>query len=83
MDDLLQFLAACISEDRRHVADTSDSEALLDSHLHILDSIEALANDYSGMPDPWDGRTHGLTHALRVLAQAYAAHPAYREEWRP
>ncbi|MFF3937865.1 DUF6221 family protein [Streptomyces phaeofaciens] len=83
MDDLLKFLAARISEDGHHVADTRGGDALLDSHLRILDAMEVPANDCSGMPDPWDGRTHGLTHALRVLAQAYAAHPAYREEWRP
>ncbi|WP_443049315.1 DUF6221 family protein [Streptomyces sp. NBC_00316] len=25
----------------------------------------------------------GLTYAIRVLAQSYAEHPAYRREWRP
>ncbi|MFE7388372.1 DUF6221 family protein [Streptomyces sp. NPDC057582] len=83
MDDLLKFLAARISEDRHRVADIIGSEALLAGYLSLLDSIEVLANDYRRMPDPWDGRTHGLTHALRVLAQAYAAHPAYNQEWRP
>ncbi|MFE5616275.1 DUF6221 family protein [Streptomyces sp. NPDC056524] len=83
MDDLLKFLAARISDDRQVVADTIGSEALLASHLSLLDSVEVLANDYTRMPDPWDGRTHGLTHALRVLAQAYEAHPAYEQEWRP
>ncbi|WP_353963129.1 DUF6221 family protein [Streptomyces virginiae] len=28
------------------------------------------------------GRTHGFTTALRLLGEAYATHPAYREEWR-
>nr|WP_240925326.1 DUF6221 family protein [Streptomyces sp. 196(2019)] len=33
--------------------------------------------------DPSDARFVGLRHALRVLAQSYAGHPGYREEWRP
>ncbi|MEV5281797.1 DUF6221 family protein [Streptomyces sp. NPDC051994] len=28
-------------------------------------------------------RAAGLIYALRVLAQSYAEHPAYRQEWRP
>ncbi|KAF3463139.1 DUF6221 family protein [Streptomyces sp. Tu 3180] len=83
MDDLLKFLAARIDEDRHHAADTTGSEALPGSHLPLLDSIETLVNEYRSMADPWDGRTHGLTYALRALAQAYAAHPAYRQEWHP
>ncbi|MFE9628336.1 DUF6221 family protein [Streptomyces sp. NPDC006527] len=83
MEELLQFLASRIDEDRRHVADTVGSEALLDSHLPLLDAVETLADEYRSMADPWDGRTHGFTDALRILAQAYAAHPAYRDEWRP
>ncbi|WP_392872386.1 DUF6221 family protein [Streptomyces sp. LN499] len=83
MDELLKFLAARIGDDRQVVADIIGREALLASHLALLNSVEVLANDYRRMPDPWDGRTHGLTHALRVLAQAYEAHPAYEEEWRP
>ncbi|MBO7936787.1 hypothetical protein JTP77_012715 [Streptomyces sp. S9] len=30
-----------------------------------------------------DSRSAGLACALRVLAQSYAEHPAYRQEWRP
>ncbi|MEU2726894.1 DUF6221 family protein [Streptomyces sp. MAA16] len=30
-----------------------------------------------------DPRSAGLAYALRVLAQSYAEHPAYRQEWRP
>ncbi|MFD7704814.1 hypothetical protein [Streptomyces caelestis] len=83
MEELLQFLVSRIEEDRRHVTDTVGSEALLDSHLPLLDAVETLADEYRGMADPWDGRTHGFTDALRILAQAYAAHPAYRDERRP
>ncbi|MFG2993395.1 DUF6221 family protein [Streptomyces sp. NPDC048257] len=28
-------------------------------------------------------RSAGLAYAIRVLAQPYAEHPAYRQEWRP
>ncbi|MFI0961231.1 DUF6221 family protein [Streptomyces sp. NPDC021080] len=83
MEEMLQFLASRIDEDRRHAAGTVGSEALLDSHLPLLDAVERLANEYSSMPDPWDGRTHGFTDALRIIAQAYATHPAYHDEWRP
>ncbi|WP_437064346.1 DUF6221 family protein [Streptomyces sp. enrichment culture] len=84
MDDLLKFLAARIDEDRHHVASSHGSAALLGVHLRMLDSIERLAEEYRGLADPWDGRTHGLTYALRVLALVYAEHPAYREqEWHP
>ncbi|MFD8380636.1 DUF6221 family protein [Streptomyces sp. NPDC059679] len=83
MEELLQFLASRIDEDRLHVASTVGNEALLDSHLPLLDAVETLADEYRSMADPWDGRTHGFTDALRILAQAYAAHPAYHDEWRP
>jgi hypothetical protein len=77
MDDLLKFLVARIMDDNHayaYVADTMGGEALLDSHLPMLDLTEELAHDYKAM-DPAD--------ALRVLAQSYAEHPAYRQEWRP
>ncbi|MFJ6252890.1 DUF6221 family protein [Streptomyces sp. NPDC092045] len=32
---------------------------------------------------PTDPRFVGLTYTLRLLAQSYAEHPEYREEWRP
>ncbi|MFE0495365.1 DUF6221 family protein [Streptomyces albidoflavus] len=32
---------------------------------------------------PSDPRPAGLAHALQVLAQSYAGHPAHRKEWRP
>ncbi|MEV8604094.1 DUF6221 family protein [Streptomyces griseoviridis] len=48
----------------------------------MLDLTEQLAHDYKAM-DPSDPRSAGLAYALRVLAQSYAEHPAYRQEWRP
>nr|WP_281292878.1 DUF6221 family protein [Streptomyces qinzhouensis] len=41
-----------------------------------------MANEYKAM-DPSDSRSTGVAYALRVLAQSYAEHPAYRQEWRP
>ncbi|WP_326827145.1 DUF6221 family protein [Streptomyces sp. NBC_01751] len=85
MVDLLKFLRARIEEDHHAYADVAQTfggEALLDSHLPMLDLIEMLARDCNAM-DPADSRKEGLTHAIRVLAQSYAEHPAYRKEWRP
>ncbi|GGK16498.1 hypothetical protein GCM10011583_55520 [Streptomyces camponoticapitis] len=85
MDDLVEFLVARIMEDNHayaYVAGTMGGEALLDSHLPMLDLIEQLANDYTALDAP-DSRSDGLAYALRVLGQSYAKHPAYQQEWRP
>lgn len=85
MDDLVKFLVARIADDHHayaYVAHTLGGEALLDSHLPLLDLTEQLANDHRAMA-PSDPRSAGLAYALRVLAQSYAEHPAYREEWHP
>lgn len=85
MDDLVEFLVARVMDDNHayaYVAGTLGGEALLDSHLPMLDLIEQLAHDYKAM-DPSDSRSAGLAYALRVLGQSYAHHPAYQQEWRP
>ncbi|MFF8481174.1 DUF6221 family protein [Streptomyces antibioticus] len=85
MDDLLKFLVARLNDDNHayaYVAQTMGGEAILDSHLPMLDLIEQLARDYRAM-DLADSRSAGLAYTLRVLAQSYAEHPAYRQEWRP
>ncbi|KPC61614.1 DUF6221 family protein [Streptomyces chattanoogensis] len=85
MDDLVKFLVARIMDDNHayaYVADTVGGEALLDSHLPMLDLTEQLAYDYKAMATS-DPRSAGLAYALRVLAQSYAEHPAYLQEWRP
>nr|WP_147481184.1 DUF6221 family protein [Streptomyces shenzhenensis] len=85
MDDLLRFLRARNEEDNHayaYVAHTFGSEALLDSHLPMLDLIDRLARDFKTM-DATDLRIPGLAYTLRVLVQSYAEHPGYREEWRP
>ncbi|MFJ4770325.1 DUF6221 family protein [Streptomyces uncialis] len=85
MDDLLRFLRARNMEDNHAYADvahTFGATALLGSHLPMLDLIDMLARDYNTM-DPTDPRKAGTAYTMRVLAQAYEEHPAYRQEWRP
>ncbi|MFJ9606147.1 DUF6221 family protein [Kitasatospora sp. NPDC101176] len=85
MDDLLGFVRARNTEDNHayaYVAQVFGSEALLDSHLPLLDLIDMLARERTAM-DGSDPRSVGLAYALRVLAQSYADHPDFREEWRP
>ncbi|WP_326778187.1 DUF6221 family protein [Streptomyces sp. NBC_01445] len=84
MDDLLKFLRARIEEDNHayaYVAQTFGGDAPLDSHLPMLDLVDMLARDCTAM-DPADSRHPGRNHAIRVLAQSYAEHPAYQQEWR-
>ncbi|GGS23634.1 hypothetical protein Snoj_20070 [Streptomyces nojiriensis] len=85
MNDLLKFLVARIMDDNHayaHVSETMGGEALLDSHLPMLDLTEQLAHEYRAIA-PADPRAAGLGYAIRVLAQSYAGHPEYRQEWRP
>ncbi|MEU8789780.1 DUF6221 family protein [Streptomyces sp. NPDC048643] len=85
MDDLVEFLVARIMDDNHayaYVAGVLGGEALLDSHLPMLDLIEQLAKNYKAM-DPSDSRSVGLAYALRILGQSYAEHSAYQQEWRP
>lgn len=72
--DLVSYLIRCINEDNHayaYVSHQFGGDALLDSHLPMLDLIESLARDWQTM-DPRDNRYAGLTHALRVIAQAYS-----------
>jgi hypothetical protein len=83
--DLLLFLQARNEADNHAYAEVAyrfGGDALLDSHLPMLDLIDMLTREYEAM-DPADPRFAGLTYTLRVLAQSYAGHPEYREEWRP
>ncbi|MFD8642648.1 DUF6221 family protein [Streptomyces zaomyceticus] len=85
MDDLLKFIHARYEEDNHAYAEVAyrfGGEAILGSHLPMLDLIEMLARDCEAM-DPADPRFVGLTYTLRVLAQSYDEHPEYREAWRP
>ncbi|MFB0620302.1 DUF6221 family protein [Streptomyces sp. AGS-58] len=85
MDDLLKFIHARYEADNHAYAEVAyrfGGKAILDSHLPMLDLIDMLARDCAAM-GPTDPRFAGLTYTLRVLAQSYAEHPDYREEWRP
>ncbi|MFE5829441.1 DUF6221 family protein [Streptomyces sp. NPDC056488] len=85
MDDLLKFIHARYEADNHAYAEVAHrfgGDAVLDSHLPMLDLIDTLARDCEAM-DPADPRFAGLIYTLRVLAQSYAEHPDYCEEWRP
>jgi hypothetical protein len=82
--ELVSYLIRCINEDNHHyayVAHQFGGEALLASHLPMLDLIESLANEWEAM-DPADDRYAGLTHALRVISRAYH-NPAGEQQERP
>ena len=71
--ELVSYLIRCINEDNHayaYVAGRFGGEALLDSHLPMLDMIESLAREWQRL-DPADDRYTGVTHALRVIAKAY------------
>ncbi|MEW2427863.1 DUF6221 family protein [Micromonospora sp. NPDC047644] len=85
MEDLLRFLHRRYEADCHAYADVFHrfgSDALLDSHLPMLDLVDSLAKEYEAMA-PGDERSVGLAYALRVLGQSYNEHPDYRKEWRP
>ncbi|MFG2918852.1 DUF6221 family protein [Kitasatospora sp. NPDC048298] len=85
MEDIMRFLHARYEADCHAYAEVAyrfGGDALLDSHLPMLDLVNMLARDYEAM-DSSDPRFAGLAYALRALAQSYAEHPDYREAWRP
>ncbi|EYT81300.1 hypothetical protein CF54_20410 [Streptomyces sp. Tu 6176] len=85
MDDLVRFLRDRNMADNHTYAEVAHrfgGDALLDSHLPMLDLVDMLARQYEAM-DPADARHAGLAYALNMLAQSYAEHPDYRQEWRP
>ncbi|GAA3778996.1 hypothetical protein [Micromonospora maritima] len=76
--ELVAYLRRCNSEDNHAYADVAHrfgADALLDSHLPMLDQVDLLAQEWQAM-DPSDERYVGLTYALRVIAAAYLRHPA-------
>ncbi|WP_330461036.1 DUF6221 family protein [Streptomyces sp. NBC_00820] len=85
MNDLVKFLRDRNMADNHAYADVAcrfGGDAVLDSHLPMLDMVDMLAADCAAM-DPADPRHTGLVYALKVLAQSYDEHPDYRREWRP
>ncbi|QQM38525.1 DUF6221 family protein [Streptomyces liliifuscus] len=85
MDDLVRFLRDRNMADNHAYAEVAHrfgGDALLDSHLPMLDLVDMLAREYEAMA-PTDTRHAGLAYALKVLAQSYTEHPGYRQEWRP
>lgn len=85
VSDFVRFLRERNMADNHAYADVAHrfgGDALLDSHLPMLDLVDMLVREYEAM-EPADARREGLAYALKVLAQSYAEHPDYRREWRP
>ncbi|MEV7004005.1 DUF6221 family protein [Streptomyces sp. NPDC093982] len=85
MNDHVKFLRDRNMSDNHAYAEVAHrfgGDALLDSHLPMLDLVDMLARDYEAM-DLADTRHEDLAYALKVLAQSYAEHPDYRQEWHP
>ncbi|MFE1150604.1 hypothetical protein ACFW42_26355 [Streptomyces albidoflavus] len=77
MHDLAKFLTARIADDHHayaYVAHTFGGEALLDSHLPLLDLTEQLANDHRTMALP-DSGTAPVCVAPHPSAQPALPHP--------
>lgn len=75
--ELVSYLRRCNMQDNHAYAEVAHrfgGEALLDSHLPMLDQVDLLAQEWQVM-DPSDDRYAGLTYALRVIAKAYLQHP--------
>ncbi len=75
--DLVSFLRRCNEADNHAYAEVAQrfgGEALLDSHLPMLDLVDMLAREWQAM-DLADDRYAGLTYALRTMAQAYLHGP--------
>jgi hypothetical protein len=78
--ELIAYLRRCNEADNHRYAEVAGrfgEEALLDSHLPMLDLIDQLAKDWQVM-DPADERYIGLTYALQVIVQAYYSDPTGR-----
>jgi hypothetical protein len=71
--ELVAYLRRCNEADNHRYAEVAGQfggEALLDSHLPMLDLIDQLAREWQAM-SPSDERYAGMTYALRVLVRAY------------
>ncbi|MBB2943219.1 hypothetical protein FB565_002932 [Actinoplanes lutulentus] len=76
--ELVGYLRRCNEADNHRYAEVAGrfgGDALLDSHLPLLDLVDQLARDWQVM-DSTDERYPGLTYALRVLIQAYQSDSA-------
>jgi hypothetical protein len=79
-EELVGYLRRCNEADNHRYAEVAGrfgGDALLDSHLPMLDLVDELARDWQAM-DPADERYAGLTYALRVMLRAYFNEPMQR-----
>jgi hypothetical protein len=75
--ELVRYLRRCNEADNHAyavIAQRFGEDALMDSHLPLLDLVDRLARDWQAM-DPADDRYAGLTYALRTMVEAYLHHP--------
>lgn len=60
------------------------ASAECEAKRRIIEDYEAYANDYRDAPSAFaEGRRHAALLAVCRVAEIYADHPDYREEWRP
>jgi hypothetical protein len=72
--------------DAEHIARHDPARVLreIDAKRKLLAAYaEVAANDVDESYEYAYGWANGLGHAVRLLAEAYADRPGYREEWRP
>ncbi len=85
--DLVDFLLARFDEDEEAARFVQLSPARSNSALvaHVLRNVSAKRQLVQYFRDLERQGPRGATmdHALRLIAQTYAEHPHYREEWRP
>ena len=93
--DLVEFLEARLSEeptdDPKSAADVAAKRALIQFGDNLFCTCWDLVSRGEGMPTDPEDRTHQLPHhydctcyyIAQELAQVYAKHPDYKENWRP
>ncbi len=67
---------------KRVLADVEAKRQIIDAWENHLASVEHNKDDYDHQQYARDAAS-GLEIAVRALAAVYAAHPDFRDEWRP
>jgi hypothetical protein len=86
-EDLVDFLLTRFDEDEEaaQFAALSASRSKASLVAHVLRDVRAKRDLVRYFRDLEQLGPRGATmeHALRLMGQAYADHPHYREDWRP
>ncbi|NEK60372.1 hypothetical protein GCU56_21170 [Geodermatophilus sabuli] len=85
--DLVEFLLARFDEDEEaarfvQLSPAPTNRALVDHVLRDADAKRQLVQYFRELEER-GARGATMDHALRLIAQTYADHPHYRDEWRP